>query len=420
MSCLYYKDDELYIENVPLHAIATTYDTPCFVYSRAMLEQNWQTFENAFAKMPHLICYAVKANGNLAILNLLARANSGFDIVSRGELARVIAAGGDPKKIIFSGIGKKHSEIEDAISKNIYCFDIESALELERIAAYAMMHTKQIKIALRINPNIDPHTHAHIATGLNENKFGIELKDILPLAVKIKTYPNLKLIGIACHIGSQITTLNPFAKMLDCLVQLYQQLRDRDIEINHINIGGGLGITYKDESPPSINEYAKVVQEKLGHLPITLITEPGRSIVGNAGALLTRVEYLKHNGTKNFAIVDAGMNDLLRPALYSAWQAILPVKRRSNVDSKHYDIVGPVCESADFLGKNRELAIIPNDILAIDCAGAYGFSMSSNYNSRERAAEVLVDGDEAFLVRRRETIKELFALEKIIYRNLVT
>jgi len=410
MSCLGYQHDELFIEGLSLKTIAEEFGTPCYVYSRAAIERNWREFNVAFQAIPHLICYAVKANSNIAILNLLAKLNAGFDIVSLGELKRVLAAKGDPKKIIFSGVGKSEHEIEFAIQKDIYCIDVESEPELERIGAIAAKLKKTVNIALRVNPNVNPKTHSHISTGLSENKFGIDINDAMALARKIQTIPSLSLIGIACHIGSQITELDPFRFALDSIIQLYQQLLTINIQIKHLNIGGGLGIVYGDETPPSIHMYAQALKEKMNGLPIHLILEPGRAIVGNAGALLTRVEYLKHTHHKNFAIVDAGMNDLLRPALYDAWQRILPVIKRQ--DNKClYDIAGPVCESADFFGKNRELALQANDLLAIDSAGAYGFSMSSNYNSRCRPAEVLVDKNNAILIRRRETFDELFASE---------
>lgn len=414
MSCLHYVDKNLYIEAVSLKSIAEAYGTPTYVYSRKALESNWHAFDHAFNFLPHRICYAVKANCNIAILNLLANLNSGFDIVSGGELERVIKAGGDPKKIVFSGVGKKINEIEQAIQKGIYCFDIESEAELERVATIAAKLNTIVNIALRVNPDIDPKTHSHISTGLKENKFGIEINRIIPLTRKIASFPSLKLIGIACHIGSQIIDLNPFANALDCLTKLYEQLRAIGFSIQYINIGGGLGITYHNEHPPTIQEYAAMVREKLSSYPIELIVEPGRSIIGNAGVLLTQVEYLKETSQKNFAIVDAGMNDLLRPALYNAWQTILPIELRHPQEKKTYDVAGPVCESADFLGKNRDFAIHPGDFLAVDSAGAYGFCMSSNYNSRSRPAEIIVDGNRMHLIRQRETIAETMALEQII------
>jgi diaminopimelate decarboxylase len=414
MSCLHYQNNELFIEQVSLKQIAEEFGTPCYVYSRAAIEKNWNTFNQAFSNIPHRICYAVKANSNLAILHLIAKLNSGFDVVSSGEIKRVIAAGGDPKKIVFSGVGKKRVEIEYGIENDIHCFNIESEPELDRINEIASRMNKTVGIALRINPDINPHTHSHISTGLNESKFGIDIHDILPLGKKIAALPSLRLIGIACHIGSQIVQLNPFLQVVESMIETYDQLRNIGITIQHINIGGGLGITYHDEHPPGIREYAHALQSRLESYPVELIIEPGRAIVGTAGVLLSRSEYLKHTQNKNFAIIDAGMNDLLRPALYDAWQNILPVQSRSG-ERKSYDIAGPVCESADFLGKDRELALESGDLLVIDSSGAYGFSMSSNYNSRCRPPEVLVDGNNAMLIRRRETTDELFATEKMTW-----
>ncbi|VVC77273.1 Diaminopimelate decarboxylase [Aquicella siphonis] len=412
MSCLQYRGNQLYIEDVSLKNVADEFGTPCYIYSRSAIEANWHTFDEAFSGIPHRICYAVKANSNIAILHLLARLNSGFDIVSMGEIDRVIAAGGDPKKIVFSGVGKKRDEIEHAIEKKIYCFNIESEPELERLQEIAARMNAAIDVAIRINPNINPHTHSHITTGLNESKFGIDITDVIPLAQKISRSGSLRLVGIASHIGSQIVQLAPFLEVVDRLLDTYQQLLKIGITLRHINIGGGLGITYHDEHPPGIREYARALQDKLRPYNIEVIIEPGRAIVGNAGILLSRIEYLKHTQHKNFAIIDAGMNDLLRPALYDAWQNILPVELH-NSEVKQYDIAGPVCESADFLGKNRDLALQSGDLLAIDSSGAYGFSMSSNYNSRCRPPEILVDGSNASLIRRRETIKDLFAAEII-------
>ena len=412
MSCLHYRDDELYIENISVKQLAEEFGTPCYIYSRAAIETNWRRFDEAFHAIPHRICYAVKANSNIAILHLLAKLNSGFDIVSIGELERVIAAGGDPGKVIFSGVGKSQSEIEQAIAKGIYCFDVESEPELNRLQIIASKLNVTVNIALRINPNIDPYTHSYISTGLKENKFGIEISQITPLCQQLASQSALRLVGIACHIGSQIVKLSPFLNAIDRLLDIFKQLQKIGININYINIGGGLGVVYHDEHPPTIQEYAHAIQEKLAKYPLELIIEPGRSIVANAGVLVTRIEYIKETSQKNFAIVDAGMNDLIRPALYHAWQDILPVERRTEA-KKTYDIAGPVCESADFLGKNRSLAIRADDYLAVDSAGAYGFSMSSNYNSRCRPAEILVDDSKARLIRRRETINELFALEMI-------
>lgn len=412
MSCLHYAGNELYIEEVSLKQVAATYGTPVYVYSRAMMENNWRAFDAAFSSLPHRICYAVKANSNIAILNVFARLQSGFDIVSLGELKRVIAAGGYPANVVFSGVGKRQDEIEQAIDAGVSCFNVESEAELARLQTIAAAKKTTVNIALRVNPDVDARTHFYISTGLNENKFGIESSEILALCKQLPTYPALKLTGLACHIGSQITALEPFMQALDCLLALYEQVKALGLTLEHLDIGGGLGIIYRDEQPPAIQAYAEAVKEKLRGYPVTVMIEPGRAIVGNAGALLTRVDYLKHNRQKNFALVDAGMNDLLRPALYHAWQDIIPVEIRHG-EKKLYDIAGPVCESADFLGKDRRLAIQAGDLLAVDSAGAYGFSMCSTYNSRCRPAEILIDKAESFLIRRRETINELFAAEMI-------
>lgn len=414
MECFHYQHNQLHAEQVSLTNIAHEFGTPCYVYSKKALTQNWKNFDNAFAQHAHRICYAVKANSNLAILHLFATMHSGFDIVSLGELERVLAAGGDPAKIVFSGVGKKPQEIIRALEVGINCFNVESAEELERLNEIAAQQNKFAPIGLRINPNIDARTHPYIATGLNENKFGIAYTDVMAVVEKIKTLPNLKLIGIGNHIGSQLTDLSPFVDAVDRLVEVVDQLLAQGVELEHINIGGGLGVNYQNETPPSIQEYAATLIQKLAHYSQEIILEPGRAIVANAGILLTRVEYLKHTAHKNFAIVDAAMNDLLRPALYNAWHQISSVQLNKNVKEKLYDIVGPVCESADFLGKQRELALETNDLLAVHSAGAYGFSMSSNYNSRPRAAEVMVDGDKVYLIRERETIEDLFARERII------
>lgn len=410
MTCLQYRNNTLYIEDVALPQAALTFGTPCYLYSRATIEANWRAFDAALQSIPHRICYAVKANSNLSILNLLAKLQSGFDIVSVGELERVLAAGGDANKVIFSGVGKKKDEISYAIEKGIYCFDIESMAEAERIQEIAHALDKQVNVALRINPDIDANTHAYISTGLSENKFGVAARDAIAICQKIHAMPALKLVGIACHIGSQITDLAPFKLTLDYLFNTYEQLSKIGISLKTINIGGGLGIVYQKEQPPTIIDYAAMIANKAANYPVEIIIEPGRSIVGNAGVLLTRVEYIKHSSHKNFAIVDAGMNDLMRPALYHAWQHIMPVNLQT-AKKLTYDIVGPVCESADFLGKERDLVLAEGDLLAVDCVGAYGFSMSSNYNTRPRPAEVLVDGDKMNLVRRRESIHELFDCE---------
>jgi diaminopimelate decarboxylase len=409
-----YRRNDLYAEDVSLHAIAKQFGTPCYVYSRAALEQNFKAFHLALNNYPHRICYAVKANSNLAILNLLTRLGSGFDIVSVGELERVLNAGGDPKKIVFSGVGKKSAEILRALNVGIYCFNVESEVELERINTIAKEANLTAPIALRINPNIDAMTHPYISTGMKENKFGIAYEKVLSLCHKIKTLKNIQLIGLACHIGSQLTEISPFVEALERVKELAAQVKSSGFVLQHLNIGGGLGIVYRNENPPTIAEYVQTIIDHIHHLDYEIILEPGRAITADSGILLTEVEYLKHTEHKNFAVVDAAMNDLMRPALYNAWQNILPVTEHENSVVAIYDIVGPVCESGDFLGRNRTLAISPGSLLAICSAGAYGFSMSSNYNSRPRAPEVMVDKDKCILIRQRETVQELFANEKIL------
>jgi diaminopimelate decarboxylase len=408
-----YKDDELYVENISAKLIAERFGTPCYVYSRASIESNWLQFHQQFGDRLHQICYAVKANSNIAILNVLAKLGSGFDIVSTGELERVIAAGGDPKKVIFSGVGKTKAELVHALKIGIYCFNLESEAELQQLNLLAKTHDVIAKVALRVNPNIDSGSHPYISTGLKENKFGIEIDNALVLADSMHLYEHIQLIGIGCHIGSQLTSLSPLLDAIDIVLKLIEKLTEKNINLEFINVGGGLGVQYDAENPPSIADYVKAVCDKLKNVNLNILLEPGRAIVANAGILLTTVEYLKHTPFKNFAIVDAGLNDLLRPALYNAWQKIIPVKQTVLASTHLYDIVGPVCESADFMGKDRLLNLHQHDLLAICDAGAYGFSMSSNYNSRPRAAEVLVDQDQTHLIRPRETVHELFATEKI-------
>lgn len=413
MGWFHYKNKELFVENIPVTSIASKIGTPCYIYSEKAIQTNWLAFEEAFGNIPHRICYAVKANSNLTILKTLADMGSGFDIVSLGELERVLAAGGDPSKIVFSGVGKQIEEIRRALEVGIYCFNVESEAELERLEQVAKSLNKTANISLRINPNIDALTHRYIATGLKENKFGLPLDSIIFLAEKIKQLPHLNLMCLGCHIGSQLTQLNPFLQALDCLLPLIAQLRKLGFAINTVNIGGGLGIRYQNESPPSIQDYVSAIMNKIENYNLEIIIEPGRVIVGDAGILLTRVEYLKHSEHTNFAIVDAAMNDFMRPSLYDAWHDILPVKLNPDLPTLPYDIVGPVCESSDFLGKQRELALAPGDLLVVTTAGAYGFSMSSNYNSRPRSAEVLINHDQIKLIRKRETIEDLFSTEKI-------
>jgi len=410
MSCVHYQNNELYIEQMSLRDIAAKFGTPSYVYSKSILENNWHAFDKAMHKLNHQICYAVKANSNLAILNLFARLGSGFDIVSGGELERVLLAGGDPNKIVFSGVGKTSEEISRALDVGIYGFNVESEQELNRIQVIAEQKSKVANISLRVNPNINPNTHPYIATGLYENKFGIELDQVLPLAAQISHVSSLKLTGITCHIGSQITEMPPFVEAAECLLNIYQQLKKLGLHMQHLDIGGGLGIRYREEEPPTMVEYAEILTERLRHYPIKFLFEPGRVLVADAGVLLTKVEYIKQTAHKNFAIVDAGMNDLLRPALYGAWQEIQPVQKYAGTEMD-YDVVGPVCESADFLGKNRKLVISAGDLLVVEQAGAYGFCMSSNYNTRGRAAEILINGTEMTCIRSRETIQDLLRHE---------
>jgi diaminopimelate decarboxylase len=409
-----YHNNQLYAEQVSVTEIAERFGTPCYIYSRKALEEQWQAFDQAFKTHPHRICYAVKANSNLAVLNVLARLESSFDIVSAGELARVLAAGGKAANIIFSGVGKQANEIEMALAAGIFCFNIESAAELTRLNNIAKKNNTQAAIALRINPDIDSGSHPYISTGLKENKFGIAIDEALNLFKQANTLSHIKIIGIACHIGSQLLELAPFLAALDRLLELIQLLRQQNINIQHLDIGGGLGVRYREEQPPSPVEYGAAILQKVRDTNLELILEPGRAIAAHAGILVTRVEYLKHTAHKNFAIVDAAMNDLLRPALYQAWQNIVPVQQHDELVETIYDVVGPVCETGDFLGKDRQLKIQQGDLLAVCAAGAYGFVMSSNYNSRPRVAEVMVDGDKSFLVRQREEIKDLFANEKIL------
>lgn len=407
-----YRNGYLYAEDVDLEELAAAYGTPCYVYSRATIERHWRAFDSAFRGHDHLVCFAVKANSNIAVLDILARLGSGFDIVSLGELERVLYAGGDPKKIVFSGVGKSAEEIHRALEAGIHCFNVESEGELDRINDIAAQLKVRAPVSLRVNPDVDARTHPYIATGLKENKFGIEIASAPAIYQRAAVLPNIEIIGIACHIGSQLTEVEPFVDAVKRLFDLADHLKDKGIELRHIDIGGGLGITYRDEEPPSPEIYVQALLARLKDKGYSILIEPGRAIVGNAGILLTKVEYLKHGAHKNFAIVDAGMNDLVRPALYDAWQAIIPVNTLNKARSYRYDVVGPVCETGDFLGKDRELAIQPGDLLAVRSAGAYGFVMSSNYNSRPRAAEIMVDGGRMHVVRARERMRDLFAGEE--------
>ncbi len=388
-----YRNGQLHAENVAVADIARAHGTPCYIYSRATLERHWHAFNDAFGAQPHLVCYAVKANSNLAILNLFARLGSGFDIVSGGELERVLRAGGDPSKVVFSGLGKKVPEIRKALEVGIRCFNIESEAELDRINAVAGEMGKVASISLRVNPDVDAQTHPYISTGLKENKFGIEIGRAEAVYLKAAAMPHLKVVGIDCHIGSQLLTLTPFMDALQRLLALAERLQAQGIDIHHLDIGGGLGVRYQEgQAAPSPADYMAQLftDERLRQYEI--FVEPGRAIAANAGILVTEVEFLKLSEYKNFAIVDAAMNDLIRPALYSAWQEIIPVVPRSDGETATYDIVGPVCETSDFLGKERDLNIQPGDLLAVRSSGAYGFTMSSNYNTRPRAVEVMVDG----------------------------
>ena len=409
-----YRGNSLFAEDVSVAEIASTVGTPCYIYSRATIERHWQVFDDALASLDHLICYSVKANSNIALLNLLARLGSGFDIVSGGELERVIKAGGDVSKTVFSGVGKTDQEIQFALQSGIHCFNIESAAELTAINNVATRLDQVAPVSIRVNPDVDAQTHPYISTGLKENKFGVEIEYALPLFQQAAQMSHIKVIGLDCHIGSQLTDMSPFIDALQRLMLLIDDLKSNGIEIEHLDIGGGLGITYDNESPPSPAEYVKALLPLLENKKLKLLIEPGRAIVGNAGILATSVTYLKTNGEKHFAIVDSAMNDLLRPALYDAWQNIIPVEKRPQGELKNYDIVGPVCETADFLGKNRDLNIQQGDLLAICSAGAYGFVMSSNYNSRPRAAEVMVDSDQMHIIRQRETIADLFKGESLL------
>lgn len=410
MSYFAYRNETLHVEGVPLDRVAASFGTPCYIYSRAALEDTYRAYEQALAGRDHLICYAVKANSNVAVLNLLARLGSGFDIVSGGELARVLAAGGDPGKIVFSGVGKTESEMRSALAARILCFNVESSSELARLNRVAGEVGATASISMRVNPDVDAQTHPYIATGLKENKFGIPFDDALQLYRDAARMPNVRVAGIGCHIGSQLTSTAPFITAVQKLLGMVDRLAAEGIGIEHVDMGGGLGIRYRDESPPPVAEYIRALTRPLGDRRLKIMFEPGRSLVGNTGILLSRVEYLKHSGDRNFAVIDAAMNDLIRPALYNAWHEIKPVAyRRTPV--RRYEVVGPVCETADFLAHERDLNVVEGDLVAIMSAGAYGMTMSSNYNTRPRAAEVMIDRDEMHLIRARETIEELIAQE---------
>ncbi len=409
-----YQQGRLCAEQVDLAELAQQYGTPAYVYSRATIERHWQAFDAAMAGVDHLVCYAVKANSNLAVLNLMARLGSGFDIVSIGELERVIAAGGDPGKVVFSGVGKRSAEIRRALELGIYCFNIESEAELERLDAIARELGMRAPVSLRVNPDVDAKTHPYISTGLKENKFGVAIERAVDVYVRAAEMEGIRVLGVDCHIGSQLTRIAPFVDALERVLKLVDDLYEKGIALSHIDLGGGLGITYKDEEPPLPGDYVSPLLDRLAGRDLKVLIEPGRAIVGNAGVLLTRVEYLKHHEEKNFAIVDAAMNDLIRPTLYQAWMAIIPVVPREDLAAQSYDVVGPICETGDYLGKERELAIREGDLLAVRSAGAYGFTMSSNYNTRPRAVELMVDGDKTHVVRERETLAQLWQGEKVL------
>ena len=409
-----YRDGELYAEDLPVARIAEQFGTPAYVYSRATLERHYRAYDDALSNRPHLVCYAVKANSNLAVLNVLARLGAGFDIVSAGELERVIRAGGDTSKVVFSGVGKQEWEMKRALEAGVRCFNVESDTELDRLNAVAGELGVKAPVSLRVNPDVDAGTHPYISTGLKENKFGIDIAEAPQVYARAATLPNLDIKGVDCHIGSQLTTVEPFLDALDRVLELVDSLAEQGINIRHLDMGGGLGVTYDQETPPEPSEYVKALSERMGDRELELILEPGRSIAANAGILVTKVEFLKCTEHRNFAIIDAAMNDLIRPALYSAWQAIVPVQPHNDGEEKVWDLVGPVCETGDFLGKDRPLTLKANDLLAVRSAGAYGFVMASNYNTRNRPPELMVDGDQVHVVRRRETLDEQLAPESCL------
>jgi len=409
-----YRRGLLHAEDVSLQHIAERFGTPAYVYSRATLERHWRAFDEALAELPHLVCFAVKANSNLSVLNLFARLGSGFDVVSGGELERVIRAGGDPAKTVFSGVGKQAAEMRRALELGIRCFNVESGPELERLEQVAAELGKPAPVSLRVNPDVDAGTHPYISTGLRENKFGVDVETALHLYRQAAQSPHLEVVGIDCHIGSQLTRLDPLRDALRHLGEMIGALDREGIRLRHIDVGGGLGIRYHDETPPTPAEYSALLREELGDCGLEILLEPGRAIAGNAGVLLTRVEYLKHTPERNFALVDAGMNDLIRPALYGGWHEIIPIKETASGEQCVYDVVGPVCESADFLGKQRSLCLEAGDLLAVRSAGAYGFVMSSNYNTRPRAVELMVDKGDVYEIRSRETFEQMVAGESVL------
>lgn len=409
-----YRNGELFAEDVPVARIAERFGTPAYVYSRATLERHYRAYDSALAGRPHLVCYAVKANSNLAVLNVLARLGAGFDIVSAGELERVLKAGGDAGKVVFSGVGKQAWEMKRALEAGVRCFNVESDAELDHLNQVAGELGVKAPISLRVNPDVDAGTHPYISTGLKENKFGIDIAEAPQVYARAASLPNLDIRGVDCHIGSQLTSVAPFLDALDRVLALIDTLAGQGIEIHHLDIGGGLGVTYEDEQPPQPSDYVTALAERLGDRQLELVMEPGRSIAANAGILLTRVELLKCTEHRNFAIIDAAMNDLIRPALYGAWQSIIPVHPHQDGDEKNWDLVGPICETGDFLGKDRRLRLRAGDLLAVRSAGAYGFVMASNYNSRNRPPELMVDGDQVHVVRRRETLDDQLAPESCL------
>jgi diaminopimelate decarboxylase len=409
-----YRNGELYAEDIAVASIAGRFGTPAYIYSRATLERHYRAYDEALKERPHLVCYAVKANSNLAVLNVLARLGAGFDIVSAGELERVLRAGGDAGKVVFSGVGKQEWEMKRALEVGVRCFNVESDTELDRLNQVAGELGVKAPVSLRVNPDVDAGTHPYISTGLKENKFGIDIAEAPEVYARAAAMPNLDIHGVDCHIGSQLTSVSPFLDALDRVLGLIDNLAEQGIHIRHLDMGGGLGVTYEDEHPPQPTEYVQALSARLGDRTLELILEPGRSIAANAGILVTRVEFLKCTEHRNFAIIDAAMNDLIRPALYSAWQAIIPVKPHQTGEEKNWDLVGPICETGDFLGKDRKLRLQACDLLAVRSAGAYGFVMASNYNTRNRPPELMVDGDQVHVVRRRETLDEQLGPESCL------
>ena len=409
-----YRNGELYAEDVAVADIAERFGTPAYIYSRATLERHYRAYDEALKNRPHLVCYAVKANSNLAVLNVLARLGAGFDIVSAGELERVLRAGGDAGKVVFSGVGKQEWEMKRALEAGVRCFNVESDTELDRLNKVAGELGVKAPISLRVNPDVDAGTHPYISTGLKENKFGIDIAEAPAVYARAASLPNLDIHGVDCHIGSQLTSVSPFLDALGRVLSLIDTLAEQGIRIRHLDMGGGLGVTYNQEPPPQPADYVKALNERMGDRELELVLEPGRSIAANAGILVTRVEFLKCTEHRNFAIIDAAMNDLIRPALYSAWQAIIPVQPHQDSEERPWDLVGPVCETGDFLGKDRALRLKAGDLLAVRSAGAYGFVMASNYNTRNRPPELMVDGDQVHVVRRRETLDDQLAPESCL------